>query len=237
MNPEGQRLEQSREQADWKAWGPYLAERTWGTVREDYSADGNAWDFFPHDQARSRAYRWNEDGLLGVCDRRQILCMALALWNEKDSILKERFFGLNSREGNHGEDVKEYYFYLDSTPTHSYMKALYKYPQGAYPYERLIEENGKRGKDEPEFELLDTGIFEGERYFAGGGGICEGGAGRYFDAGDSDEPWAGGSAAVAFADGVVSEHVELERGGREAADLAGGGNGAGRAAGAREFPR
>ncbi len=151
--------------ADWKRWGPYLSDRAWGTVREDYSADGSAWTYFPHDHARSRAYRWNEDGLLGICDRRQYLCFALALWNGNDPIIKERLFGLTCPEGNHGEDVKEYYYYLDSTPTHSYMKALYKYPQAAYPYAHLVEENGRRGRDDPEFELLDTGVFDESRYF------------------------------------------------------------------------
>ncbi len=165
MNAEQQRLAQSRGEADWKTWGPYLSERSWGTVREDYSADGSAWTYFPHDHARSRAYRWNEDGLLGICDRRQHLCFALALWNGKDSILKERFFGLIPQEANHGEDIKEYFFYLDSTPTHSYMKALYKYPQAAYPYEHLIEENKRRTPQDDEFELLDTGIFNENRYF------------------------------------------------------------------------
>jgi hypothetical protein len=160
------RLEQAREHTqDWKKWGPYLSERAWGTVREDYSPDGAAWDFFPHDHARSRAYRWNEDGLLGICDRRQLLCFALALWNGKDPILKERPFGLSGPEGNHGEDVKEYYFFLDSTPTHCYMKALYKYPQGAFPYTQLVEENRRRTKQDPEYELLDTGIFAENRYF------------------------------------------------------------------------
>ena len=148
----------------WKRWGPYLSERAWGTVREDYSPHGNAWEFFPHDHARSRVYRWNEDGLAGICDRRQCICFALALWNERDPILKERLFGLTGNEGNHGEDVKEYYFYLDSTPTHSYMKYLYKYPQAEFPYARLVEEN-RRGKDWPEFELLDTGVFDNDRYF------------------------------------------------------------------------
>ena len=159
-------MKESRERGKhWKRWGPYVSERAWGTVREDYSATGEAWDYFPHDQARSRAYRWNEDGLAGICDRHQVLCFALALWNERDPILKERLFGLTGTQGNHGEDVKEYYFYLDSTPTHSYMKFLYKYPQAAYPYGRLIEENARRGKDQPEFELLDTGIFDQDRYF------------------------------------------------------------------------
>ncbi len=156
---------QRLKQAGWKRWGPYLAERQWGTVREDYSADGSAWEHFSHDQARSRAYRWGEDGIAGLCDDQQRLCFSLALWNGKDPILKERMFGLTGNEGNHGEDVKEYYFYLDSTPTHSYMKCLYKYPQATYPYERLVAENRQRGRGEPEFELLDTGIFDDDRYF------------------------------------------------------------------------
>ncbi len=150
---------------NWKRWGPYLSERQWGTVREDYSADGNAWDYFTHDQARSRAYRWGEDGLAGFSDDKQRLCFALALWNGKDPILKERLFGLTNSEGNHGEDVKEYYFYLDSTPTHSYMKYLYKYPQAAYPYDDLVKTNRGRSRDEMEYELLDTGVFDQDRYF------------------------------------------------------------------------
>jgi hypothetical protein len=165
MTEEEKRVRQDRADVDWKIWGPYLAERAWGTVREDYSDDGSAWEFFPHDHARSRAYRWNEDGLLGISDRRQILCFALAMWNGKDPILKERFFGLTGPQGNHGEDVKEYYYYLDSTPSHSYMKALYKYPQAAFPYERLVTENQRRSRADPEFELLDTGVFDGNRYF------------------------------------------------------------------------
>jgi hypothetical protein len=155
----------ARRTKNWKRWGPYLAERQWGTVREDYSAGGNVWDYFTHDQARSRAYRWGEDGLLGICDRQGRLCFALALWNERDPILKERLFGLTGPEGNHGEDVKEQYFYLDSTPTHSYLKALYKYPQAEFPYQRLVEENRSRGKADPELELIDTGVFEENRYF------------------------------------------------------------------------
>jgi hypothetical protein len=151
--------------AHWRRWGPYLAERQWGTVREDYSADGTAWEYFPHDHARSRAYRFGEDGLLGISDNHQRLCFAWALWNERDAIIKERLFGLSGPEGNHGEDVKEYYFYVDSTPTHSYMKAVYKYPQRAFPYTQLIEENARRGRREPEFELLDTGVFDEDRYF------------------------------------------------------------------------
>ena len=150
---------------NWKRWGPYLSERQWATVREDYSATGECWDYFPHDQARSRAYRWGEDGLLGITDRECRLCFALALWNGNDPILKERLFGLTANEGNHGEDVKEEYFYLDSSPTHSYMKALYKYPQRAFPYEWLIQENRRRNRQQPEFELLDTGIFDQSRYF------------------------------------------------------------------------
>ena len=157
---EHKRLAEAREEAiPWKQWGPYLSERQWGTVREDYSENGDAWNFFTHDQARSRAYRWGEDGLAGISDDKQRLCFALALWNGKDPILKERLFGLTNSEGNHGEDVKEYYFYLDSTPTHSYMKYLYKYPQAAYPYADLVETNQRRSRDEMEYELLDTGVF------------------------------------------------------------------------------
>jgi hypothetical protein len=155
----------SKDGQNWKRWGPYLSERQWGTVREDYSKDGNAWDYFSHDQARSRAYRWGEDGLAGISDHHQVLCFALALWNGKDPILKERLFGLTNSEGNHGEDVKEYYFYLDSTPTHSYMKYLYKYPQAAYPYDKLVETNRSRSRNEAEYELLDTGVFDQDRYF------------------------------------------------------------------------
>ncbi len=163
---EERRLKEARESGvPWRKWGPYLSERQWGTVREDYSADGFAWEYFPHDQARSRAYRWGEDGLAGISDDRQRLCFALALWNGRDPILKERLFGLTNREGNHGEDVKEYYYYLDSTPTHSYMKWLYKYPQRAYPYHDLVVTNRRRSRAEPEYELLDTGAFEGGRYF------------------------------------------------------------------------
>ena len=166
MTAEERRLQEDRSRkANWKRWGPYLSERQWGTVREDYSAYGTAWEYFPHDHARSRAYRWGEDGLGGICDRHQFICFALALWNGKDPILKERLFGLTGNEGNHGEDVKEYYYYLDSTPTHSYMKFLYKYPQREFPYARLVEENRRRGKRELEFELIDTGVFDDNRYF------------------------------------------------------------------------
>jgi hypothetical protein len=166
MTKEELRLKESDERKKhWKRWGPYLSERAWGTVREDYSATGEAWDYFPHDHARSRAYRWNEDGIAGISDRHQNLCFAIALWNGKDPILKERLFGLTGTEANHGEDVKEYYFYLDNTPTHSYMKYLYKYPQEAYPYEELIQANRSRSRTEPEYELADTGIFANNKYF------------------------------------------------------------------------
>ena len=166
MNAEEKRLQESNKRTKhWKRWGPYLSERAWGTVREDYSADGSAWDYFPHDHARSRTYRWNEDGIGGISDRRQKVCFAIALWNGQDPILKERLFGLTGSEGNHGEDVKELYYYLDSTPTHSYMKFLYKYPQTEYPYQQLVEQNRRRTKADREFELLDTGIFDDDRYF------------------------------------------------------------------------
>src|SRR3990170_1104595 len=166
MIAEQQRLAEARtRKAHWRRWGPYLSERQWGTVREDYSLDGTAWEYFPHDHARSRVYRWGEDGLLGICDNHQRICFALALWNKRDPILKERLFGLTGSQGNHSEDVKEYYFYLDSTPTHSYMKGLYKYPQAAFPYAALIEENARRSRGDPEFELLDTGVFDEDRYF------------------------------------------------------------------------
>ncbi|HWE94763.1 MAG TPA: hypothetical protein VG269_12430 [Tepidisphaeraceae bacterium] len=166
LDAESRRLDEDASRAkNWKRWGPYLSERQWATVREDYSVDGDCWNYFPHDHARSRAYRWGEDGLLGFTDRECRLCFAVALWNGKDPILKERLFGLTGPEGNHGEDAKEYYFYLDSTPTHSYCKAVYKYPQAAFPYEDLVAENRRRTRKDPEFELIDTGVFEGDRYF------------------------------------------------------------------------
>src|SRR5262245_43026263 len=166
MNHERTRLKEAHHSdTPWKKWGPYLSERQWGTVREDYSDNGNAWDYFSHDQARSRAYHWGEDGLAGISDDKQRLCFALALWNGKDPIIKERMFGLTNSEGNHGEDVKEYYFYLDSTPTHSYMKYLYKYPQNAYPYDHIVKTNRERSRQEFEYELLDTGVFDQDRYF------------------------------------------------------------------------
>src|SRR4029078_9784680 len=158
MNAEERRLKEAQERsAHWRRWGPYLSERAWATVREDYSPYGTAWEYFPHDHARTRAYRWREEELAAICDDKQRLCFALTLWNGRDPILKERLFGLTGPEGNHGEDVKECYYYLDSTPTHSYMKALYKYPQAEFPYNRLVEENSRRGKRDPEFELEETG--------------------------------------------------------------------------------
>ena len=163
---EGKRLEESQSRSvHWKRWGPYLSERQWGTVREDYSEFGTAWDYFPHDHARSRVYRWGEDGILGISDNHQRLCLALAMWNGRDPILKERMFGLTNGEGNHGEDVKELYWYSDALPSHSWLEMLYKYPQAAFPYAWLVEENRRRGKDKPEFELLDTGVFDADRYF------------------------------------------------------------------------
>src|SRR6187431_3238099 len=166
MNTEQLRLDAARDAATpWKKWGPYLSERQWGTVREDYSEGGDAWNYFSHNQARSRAYRWGEDGLAGISDDKQRLCFALALWNGRDPIVKERLFGLTNSEGNHGEDVKEYYFYLDSTPTHSYMKYLYKYPQAAFPYDHIVATNKARGRHDFEYELLDTGVFNDNRYF------------------------------------------------------------------------
>jgi len=159
-------MDQSRRHVKhWNRWGPYLADRAWGTVREDYSRGPTPWEYFPHDHARSRAYRWNEDGLLGLCDRHQRISFALALWNGRDPFLKERLFGLTNHEGNHGEDVKECYFYIDNTPTHSYMKGLYKYPHAPFPYSELVTENQRRGPDDAEYELLDTGVFDADRYF------------------------------------------------------------------------
>src|SRR5947207_4050197 len=166
MTAEHARLADARSSATpWKKWGPYLSERQWGTVREDYSEGGDAWKHFTHDQARSRAYRWGEDGVAGISDDKQQLCFALALWNGKDPILKERLFGLTNSEGNHGEDVKEYYYYLDSTPTHSYMRYLYKYPQAAYPYGDLVTTNRQRDRNALEYELIETGVFKDDRYF------------------------------------------------------------------------
>jgi hypothetical protein len=198
----------------WKRWGPYLSERAWGTVREDYSPYGTAWDYLPHDHARSRAYRWNEDGLAGVCDRHQKVCFALALWNGRDPILKERLFGLTGAEGNHGEDVKEYYFYLDSTPTHSYMKYLYKYPQAKFPYELLVAENQSRGRKEPEYELMDTGVFDGDRYFDVFRGVRKRDSGGAVSPDHGCESRAGSRGAPLATHALVSQHVVVGAGGR-----------------------
>src|SRR5215470_697244 len=163
---EDQRLQEaSGAHPSWSFWGPYVSERQWGTVREDYSARGDAWNYLNHDQARSQAYRWGEDGLAGICDAEQRLCLTLALWNGKDPILKERLFGLSNAQGNHGEDVKEHYYYLDATPSHSYLKMLYKYPQSEYPYARLVQENARRGLQDNEYELIDAGAFDADRYW------------------------------------------------------------------------
>src|SRR5215831_5786009 len=166
MNHEKLRIQYCNSGRDeWKKWGPYVTDRQWGTVREDYSANGTAWEYTTHDMARSKAYRWGEEGIAGISDDQQILCFSLALWNKKDTILKERYFGLTGNEGNHGEDVKECYYYIDNTPTHSYMRMLYKYPQHEFPYSWLLEENHRRTKKDPEFEIIDTGIFNDNRYF------------------------------------------------------------------------
>ena len=221
MNPEEQRLKEARDKKiPWKKWGPYLSERQWGTVREDYSENGDAWNFFTHDQARSRAYRWGEDGIAGISDDKQRLCFALALWNGKDPILKERLFGLTNSEGNHGEDVKEYYFYLDSTPTHSYMKYLYKYPQAAFPYADLVETNRRRNRDEMEYELLDTGVFNDDRYFDVFVEYAKGDAGRHPGADHGGQPGTGGGRAASPADALVPERLvvvdcRIQQGSRE----------------------
>ncbi len=196
------RLEDGLLQAgDWYRWGPYVSERQWGTVREDYSADGNAWDYLPHDHARSRAYRWGEDGLAGFCDIHQRLCLGLALWNGRDPILKERAFGLTNPQGNHGEDVKEYWWYLDAVPSHAWNRWRYHYPQGAFPYQDLIDVNARRSRYEPEYELLDTGVFDGDRYW-----IIEV---RYAKAGPDD---------LLMAIQVTNKGPEAERGLRQAPD-------------------
>ena len=220
---EQKRLNDAREaHIPWKKWGPYLSERQWGTVREDYSDDGNAWDYFTHDQARSRAYRWGEDGLGGLCDDKQRLCFALALWNERDPILKERLFGLTNSEANHGEDVKEYYFYVDSTPTHSYMKYLYKYPQREYPYRDLIETNRRRSREEFEYELLDTGRVRRQPVFRRVRGVREAGSGRHPRSHYRAQPRARSRPASCPADTLVPQYVVLGRGPAEAFATPGG---------------
>ena len=217
---EQKRLNEAREKGiPWKKWGPYLSERQWGTVREDYSADGNAWDYFTHDQSRSRAYRWGEDGMAGISDDKQQLCFALALWNGRDPILKERMFGLTNSESNHGEDVKEYYFYLDSTPTHSYMKYLYKYPQGEYPYRDLLETNRRRSREEFEYELLDTGIFDEDRYFDVFVEYAKADPGRHARSDLSPQSRSGSGPDSCPPDTVVSEYLDM--GGRRAEARAG----------------
>ena len=213
MTKEEQRLQDDRERkANWKRWGPYLSERQWGTVREDYSADGNAWDYLPHEHARSRAYRWGEDGIAGISDRHQYICFALALWNGRDPILKERLFGLTGNEGNHGEDVKEYYFYLDSTPTHSYMKFLYKYPHAVFPYARLVQENRRRGKLDLEFELIDTGYLRRQSLFRRVCRIRQSRSRRYPDPYRSGQPRPRTCRAAFIADGMVPQHLVLGAG-------------------------
>ena len=210
MTAEQTRLEETRRQeATWKKWGPYLSERQWGTVREDYSEGGDAWNYFTHDQARSRAYRWGEDGLAGISDDQQRLCFALALWNGKDPILKERLFGLTNSESNHGEDVKEYYFYLDSTPTHSYMKYLYKYPQAAFPYADLVETSRRRSRSEFEYELLDTGVFDQDRYFDVFVEYAKDVSRRHPDSDQRSQPRARGGRAACPADALVPQSVVL----------------------------
>ena len=212
------RLNVAREwNAPWRKWGPYLSERQWGTVREDYSQDGNAWSYFPHDHARSRAYHWGEDGLAGFSDLKQRLCFALALWNGNDPILKERLFGLTNGEGNHGEDVKEYYFYLDSTPTHSYMKWLYKYPHAAFPYDDLIQKNAQRSRHDYEYELIDTGVFAEDRYFDVVVEYAKSSAGGMLRPDHGDQPRAGVGADSPAADAVVPQHLDLVAGQGQAA--------------------
>ena len=212
MTAEEQRLQASVErEVHWKRWGPYLSERQWGTVREDYSANGDAWNYLPHDHARSRAYRWGEDGIAGFCDRHQHICFALALWNEKDRILKERLFGLTNAEGNHGEDVKEYYYYLDAIPSNCYLKCLYKYPQAAFPYDQLLVENQKRTRLEPEYELDRHRHIQREPLLRCVCRIREGRLGRHFGAHHGLESRAGPCAAAFTSDAVVSQPLGLGR--------------------------
>ena len=210
VDPESQRLaEDGQRTLNWKRWGPYLSDRQWGTVREDYSATGDAWDYFPHDAARSRTYRWGEDGLLGITDRECRLCLAVALWNEQDPILKERLFGLAGNEGNHGEDVKELYYFLDATPTSSYLEALYKYPQRAFPYTQLLEENRRRGRGAPEYELLDTGVFDGNRYFDVRVEYAKAAPDDLWMRLTAHQPRARAGAAARAAHALVPEHLGL----------------------------
>ena len=210
---EQKRLDEAREQrVPWRKWGPYLSERQWGTVREDYSDNGDAWSYFSRDQAHSRAYHWGEDGLAGFCDEKQQLCFALALWNGRDSILKERLFGLTNSEGNHGEDVKEYYYYLDATPTHSYMKWLYKYPQAPYPYTDLLETNRQRSRNEVEYELIDTGVFDEDRYFDVLRGVRKGNSRGNPDSNLGFQSRSGTGPTSCAAHPVVPEYLDLVAG-------------------------
>ena len=209
LTAEEQRLQEARAGVPWRAWGPYLSERQWGTVREDYSDSEDAWSYFSHDQARSRAYRWGEDGIAGISDDKQRLCLALALWNERDPILKERLFGLTNAEGNHGEDVKEYYFYVDNLPTHSYQRYLYKYPQAEFPYNELVAENRARSRHEFEYELVDTGVFDDEPLFRRRGGARQGRPRRHPLPHHRAQPLAAGRRAVRAADAVVPQHVVM----------------------------
>ena len=213
ITPEEQRLAEANERRQaWRKWGPYVSERQWGTVREDYSAEGDAWNYFPHDHARSRAYRWGEDGIGGFCDAKQRLCLSVALWNGKDPILKERMFGLSNREGNHGEDVKELYYYLDAVPTYSYARMLYKYPQAAFPYDLLVQENARRDRRQPEFEIIDTGIFDSRPLFRCRHRICQGGRRRHPAAGDRHQSRPRGGGDSCAAPGLVPQHLELVHG-------------------------
>ena len=200
-----------RQAGDWYLWGPYVSERQWGTVREDYSADGEAWTYLPHDHARSRAYRWGEDGLAGFCDIEQRLCLGLALWNGRDPILKERLFGLTGAEGNHGEDVKEYWWYLDAVPSHAWNRWRYHYPQRAFPYEELRQENGRRGKLDPEYELLDTGTFDDDRYWIVDVQLRQGRSDGRADVGPGDQRRAGRRHPARAADRLVPQHLVLGR--------------------------
>ncbi len=217
-NAEQRRLVEAATGTPWRMWGPYLSERQWGTVREDYSSNGDAWNYFTHDQARSRAYRWGEDGLAGFSDDKQRLCFGLSLWNGQDPIIKERLFGLANSEGNHGEDVKEYYFYLDSTPTHSYMKWLYKYPHQAYPYDDIVVTNRGRSKQEQEYELLDTGIFADDRYFDVFVEYAKAAPEDILIRITVENRGAGGCDTARPADTLVPQHLELGRGGNQAGD-------------------
>ena len=229
MTAEERRLKENQDRsAHWRRWGPYLSERQWGTVREDYSPDGTAWEFFPHDHARSRAYRWGEDGLAGICDNHQRLCFALALWNERDPILKERLFGLTGNEGNHGEDVKEYYFYLDSTPTHSYMKWLYKYPQVAYPYADLVEENRRRDRKQPRVRAARHRGVRRRPLLRRRRRVRQGRGRRPADPHHRDQPRPRGRTPARAADALVPQHLVVGR--RRGASAAARGGFAGRLA-------